>query len=311
MENLNTQKLLSIVTATYNNADLLPRFFESILTQEYQNWELIIINDGSTDNTGEICRKYGELDSRIRFYEQSNQGQAVARNWALELVSGEYIAFLDADDSIKPKTYIEAIRHLDKNLDCDIVAYPVEVIHKDERFTTKREGNSLHGSKAILEDLLINKSLRLLITDKLYHSHLLKGLRFVPRMLFDDNLMMIQIARRAKGICFSSEGGYEYHQEEYHPNKNDWTPHKEESKIFINCKFLDELSGDSSLRNTRAKVYQMIGNQSFSYIKNRKPTPKLLKEYLKAMPIGDALCNSVLSPVHKCKLLFLKLYSQI
>lgn len=311
MENLNTQKLLSIVTATYNNADLLPRFFESILTQEYQNWELIIINDGSTDNTGEICRKYSELDSRIRFYEQSNQGQSVARNWALELVSGEYIAFLDGDDAIKPKTYIEAIKLLEQNLDCDIVAHPIEIIHKDERFTTQREGNALLGGTNILEDLLVNKSLRLLTTDKLYQARLLKDLRFVPNILFEDNLMMVQIARKARGICFSTEGAYEYHQEEYEPDKNNWTSRKEESQIFVNCKFIDELSGDPSLKNCRARVYQIIGNQSFSYIKNRKPTPKLLKEYLKAMPIGDALCNSVLSPVHKCKLLFLKLYSQI
>lgn len=310
---MSSQGLLSIITATYNNANLLPRFFDSVITQEYRNWELIIVNDGSTDNTAEVCRAYAERDERIRYYEQSNQGQGVARNMALGLVRGEYIAFLDADDAIKPTTYVGAIQVLEREDGCDIVAYPIEWINKFQRFTTFKDGVPISGHQHILEGLLVDKALKLLITDKLYRAELLRELRFVPGIVFDDNLMMVQIAHRAQGICFSKEGAYEYHQEEYDPSKNQWTTHKEQSQIFVNCKYIDELSGAPSLRNCRAKVYQQIGNQLFFYIKRRKQSEnmQLLKKYIKAMPIGDAVCNSVLSLKHKGKLLLLKLYAQL
>lgn len=309
-----TPGLLSIITATYNNADLLPRFFDSILTQEYSHWELIIVNDGSTDNTAEVCRSYLERDERIHYYEQSNQGQGVARNWALELMQGEYVAFLDADDAIKPSTYAAAIQKLEEHTACDIVSYPIEWINRQERFTTFREGEASIGYRNILNDLIVHKTLRLLITDKIYRSELLRGLHFVPRILFDDNLMMVQIAHRAKGICFSPEGGYEYHQEEYDPGKNDWTSHKEYSQIFVNCRYIDELSKDKSIRNCRAMIYQQIGNQLNSYIKAKRLEEELARElirYIKTMPLSDALYNCVLSLKHKVKLLLLKVYSQL
>lgn len=310
---MSTQGLLSIITATYNNSDLLPRFFDSILAQEYSNWELIIVNDGSTDNTAEVCRTYAQKDARIRYYEQSNQGQGVARNWALALVCGEYLAFLDADDAIKPNTYSEAIKTLENHPKCDMVAYPMEWINQLERFTTFRKGEATYGYQAILTDLLVHKKAPLLITDKLYRADLLSSLRFVPQIVFEDNLMLIQIAHLSKGICFSSEGAYEYHQEEYDTSKNNWTSHKEYSQIVVNCMSIDELSGDPSLRDCRAKLYQQIGNQLSFYIKRKEDGEnlQLLKKYIRSMPLGDALCNSVLSLKYKGKLLLLKLYAQL
>lgn len=310
---MSKQGLLSIITATYNNADLLPRFFESILAQEYSNWELVIVNDGSTDNTTEICHIYTERDERIHYYEQSNQGQGVARNWALSLIKGEYVVFLDADDAIKPETYSAAIKLLEAHPECDIVAYPMEWINRNERITTLRAEEPRYGHYTILEDLLVHQKAPLMITDKLYKAELLQGLTFIPNIVFDDNLMMIQIALRAKGICFSTEGAYEYHQEEYDGSKNNWTSHKEYSQAFVNCKYIDELTGDLSLRDCRAKVYFQIVNQLFFYIKRREQSEnmQLLKKYIKAMPIGDAVCNSVLSLKHKGKLLLLKLYAQL
>lgn len=308
---MSLQGLLSIITATYNNANLLPRFFDSVLAQEYQNWELIIVNDGSTDNTAEVCSYYTARDKRIQYYEQSNQGQGVARNWALKLARGEYIVFLDADDAIKPNTYSAAIKLLGTLPECDMVAYPMEWINKIERVTTFRAEEPRYGYNNILEDLLVHQKAPLMITDKLYRAQLVQQLRFIPNIVFDDNLMMVQIALQAKGICFSTEGGYEYHQGEYDPSKNRWTSHKEYSQIFVNCKYIDELAGDSSLRNCRAKVYLQIANQLSYYIKTKgvnKENAQRLRKCIKEMPISDALCNSALSLKHKAKLFLLKAY---
>lgn len=93
MKNIST----SVIIPTYNRAELLSRAIRSVLAQTYQNWELILLDDGSTDDTTEIVNAYH--DSRIRYFYGENHGAACARNRALEKANGQYIAFLDSDDT--------------------------------------------------------------------------------------------------------------------------------------------------------------------------------------------------------------------
>ena len=90
--------MISIILPTYNCADYLDRSIMSVIRQTYNNWELLIIDDGSTDNTKEICNYYCNIDKRIKYIYQINQGVSVARNNGINLAQGQYIAFLDADD---------------------------------------------------------------------------------------------------------------------------------------------------------------------------------------------------------------------
>lgn len=312
---MSTQGLLSIITATYNNSDLLPRFFDSILAQEYSNWELIIVNDGSTDNTAEVCRTYAKEDNRIRYYEQSNQGQSVARNLGLQQAKGELITFVDGDDAVKPLTYSYAIEVLLQNKDCDIVAFPIEWSNSKEVFTSQSKSDKYLKKENMINALYLSADITRFVWDKIYYKSLFDefAIKFEPGIVFEDNLLVVQLLLRAKGICFSHTLGYEYHQEEYSPTKNQWTSHKEYSQIVVNCMSIDELSGDPSLRDCRAKLYQQIGNQLSFYIKRKEDGEnlQLLKKYIRSMPLGDALCNSVLSLKHKGKLLLLKLYAQL
>ena len=98
--------MISIIVPVYNAATFLPRCLDSILQQTYTDFELLLIDDGSTDSSGEICDKYCMLDKRCKTVHQKNGGTAVARNTGLELAVGEYIAFIDNDDWIHPQ-YLE------------------------------------------------------------------------------------------------------------------------------------------------------------------------------------------------------------
>jgi glycosyltransferase involved in cell wall biosynthesis len=99
---MSAEPLFSIMTATYNRAHLLPRAVNSVLNQTYQNLELIIVNDGSTDNTEDVCRSFS--DHRIRYHKQTpNRGVLAARNKALDLATGDYVAILDDDDELVPQ----------------------------------------------------------------------------------------------------------------------------------------------------------------------------------------------------------------
>ena len=95
-------KCVSIILPVYNAVNYIEKTITSVLNQTYKNFELIIVDDGATDGTSEICRNYAQKDYRISYYKQNNFGTAVARNRGIELAKGEYIAFLDHDDEYLP-----------------------------------------------------------------------------------------------------------------------------------------------------------------------------------------------------------------
>ncbi|MBN2787140.1 MAG: glycosyltransferase family 2 protein [Paludibacteraceae bacterium] len=95
-------KLVSIITPVYNGSKFISQTIDSVLMQTYEEWEMIIIDDGSTDNSSEIVLKYTQKDSRIRLLSQKNAGSAAARNNGIREAGGRYIALLDADDLWEP-----------------------------------------------------------------------------------------------------------------------------------------------------------------------------------------------------------------
>ena len=94
--------LISVVIPAYNAGQFLDETLESVLSQTYENWECIIVNDGSTDNTESVAKKWCEKDSRFRLTNKENGGLSSARNWGIKESKAEYIAFLDHDDVLTP-----------------------------------------------------------------------------------------------------------------------------------------------------------------------------------------------------------------
>lgn len=101
----------SIITPTYNRALLLPKAIQSITGQTYHNWEFIIIDDGSTDNTEEVVKKY-LTDPRVRYIKKENTGGAHSRNYGASLATGDFITFLDSDDEALPRWLETVNSHL-------------------------------------------------------------------------------------------------------------------------------------------------------------------------------------------------------
>ena len=116
---MDNQSLVSIMMPAYNAELFIQSAIESILSQTYNNWELIIINDGSTDQTENIVKNFD--DSRIRYYPQENKGEAAARNLALSKTKGEFVAFLDSDDKYLPDFLEITVSFLSLNPEIDAV----------------------------------------------------------------------------------------------------------------------------------------------------------------------------------------------
>ena len=113
--------LISVVIPAYNAEQFLDETLESVLSQTYENWECIIVNDGSTDNTEEIAKKWCEKDTRFRYFYKENSGTSDTRNLGIKKARGEYIAFLDADDLYMPNFLDVCLENLVEK-DVDLVA---------------------------------------------------------------------------------------------------------------------------------------------------------------------------------------------
>lgn len=109
LNNKNTSAVISVIVPCYNQAEYLSETLQSVFAQEYQEWECIIVNDGSPDNTSEVARVWTEKDSRFRYYEKQNGGLSDARNFGIAHATGEYILPLDSDDKIGPQYLSEAL----------------------------------------------------------------------------------------------------------------------------------------------------------------------------------------------------------
>jgi glycosyltransferase involved in cell wall biosynthesis len=118
--NSDYSPLISVIIPCYNYASYLPDSIGSIMNQSYQNWECLIIDDGSTDNSKEIVQQFSAKDSRIKYFLQINSGPTVARNYGLTLAKGQFIQFLDADDLIESRK-LETQIAIFKQGDYDIV----------------------------------------------------------------------------------------------------------------------------------------------------------------------------------------------
>ncbi len=131
----------SIIIPTYNRANRIPETVQSVLNQNYRNFELIIVDDGSTDNTQEIVGSFE--DERIRYFKKENEERAIARNYGIGKANGEYITFLDSDDRLYPHYFEEALKVIQSNDHPEWLHLAYEI--KDDRGKVIRRENKRTG----------------------------------------------------------------------------------------------------------------------------------------------------------------------
>lgn len=145
------QDLISIIVPVYNAEQHLSKMIETVLSQTYQKWELILVNDGSIDNTDFIIKKYLQKDSRIRYFTQINSGPSAARNKGIAEAAGVYLSFIDADDWVSPHYLAKLIEPLvDSKVDLVCAGY-YEINNQ------YKEGLKLHDFKLEQHNHEINK----------------------------------------------------------------------------------------------------------------------------------------------------------
>jgi glycosyltransferase involved in cell wall biosynthesis len=145
-----TAEMISIILCTYNRAKLLSNAIRSVIKQTEQDWELIIIDDGSNDNTYNIVKQFLRYDSRIVYFYHSNQGLAKARNRGLAIANGEFICFVDSDDELAPAHLEKRLRYLKRYPSVDFIHGGTKLIGAKEKHyvaDVKNPGKKIHLNK--------------------------------------------------------------------------------------------------------------------------------------------------------------------
>ena len=129
--------LISLVIPVYNVEKYLDKCMESVLAQTYDNYEVILVDDGSTDNSGKMCDEYAERDSRVTVYHQKNSGVSVARNVGIENAKGEFISFIDSDDWVD-ESYLEKLVNAQIKYNADLTICEYTNVYADGRPNVRR-----------------------------------------------------------------------------------------------------------------------------------------------------------------------------
>lgn len=203
--------LISVIVPVYNVEKYLDRCVESIVNQTYKNLEIILVNDGSTDNSGQICDVWAEKDNRIRVIHQSNMGGGAARNAALEIAKGDYIAFVDSDDYIANDMYQYLHNLMETETDIAECGY-VNVDNDREDF--KSAGNNIFvcDTKKAMEYHILDKYFKQMPVTKLYKKKCIESVRFPVGTKIDDEYFTYKTIGKANKLVHSTKICYAYRQ---------------------------------------------------------------------------------------------------
>lgn len=201
--------VISVIIPVYNVAAYLRECMESVLTQDHRQLEVIVIDDGSTDGSGDICDGYAAADSRVTVIHQPNRGAAAAKNAGLQAARGEYLSFVDSDDRLEPGAYSHMLRLL-RESGADIV----QCSHRDV-FRDHTDDRILSSGKTELDaadylSLLTKDWTCTLLWDKLFRRSLFDGILFETGHKIDDEYFTYRGIMNAKRVLRDDRVVYNY-----------------------------------------------------------------------------------------------------
>lgn len=203
---------ISVIVPVYNVEKYLEECLESIQKQTYKNLEIIIIDDGSTDNSGRICDEYAKKDDRIKVIHQLNQGLSEARNVGIQNATGRYIGFVDSDDYIDIDMYNMLITNM-KREDADISCCSSLKVYKNKIKINKK--NNCYGcinSEKAIKLLCEGHFIRVSVYTKLYKREIFENIRFPKGKKSEDIYVSYKLLDLADKIVYTSIQKYYYRQ---------------------------------------------------------------------------------------------------
>ncbi len=202
---------VSIIIPIYNTEPYLSECIDSVRRQTYHNLEIILVDDGSTDSSPQLCDRYAKMDRRIRVIHQSNQGVSAARNAGLAVMHGAYVAFLDSDDKIACDMIAVLADNLRKTgAELSVCGISQELSRDKGEYPDKVEVLTMHEA---IRQVILNPMFNGYVANKMFLSAYLKAYRlaFEPEVaMFEDQLLVVQYIRHCRKICVTDRVLYFY-----------------------------------------------------------------------------------------------------
>ena len=231
---------VSIVIPVYNTSRFLEECIRSVLHQDFTDWEVLLIDDGSTDDSGTICDQFAANDPRIEVLHQPNQGLSVARNNGLTRAQGEFVLFLDSDDFwLRQDTLTTLLDAMDRHPECDFIGFNwVYYFSKERQSRWTDFGNDVpevvSGEEALRSilrsgDTPMSACIKILRRDFLIKSEL----SFIPGITSEDIPWFMRLLCHAEGCLFLHDYLYGYRQEVDGSITREYSPRRFHDLVFI------------------------------------------------------------------------------
>lgn len=252
---------ISIVVPVYNVADYLHYAIESLIKQTYQNFEIILVNDGSTDNSPILCEDYAKQYENIYVFHKENGGLSDARNYGVERASGEYIGFVDSDDYIHESMY-EKLYEAIKKSGTEISECGVTRVYKN-MLRPHYEGEDyflILDKQEYLEEYLENRRLYGSAWCKLIQRDLAKKIKFPTGKIYEDAFYTLELLGNVNKFTIIS-GNYYY----YYIRENSITTRPFSSKDMDYVEIMDRIR-DYTLSNFPKYKDQLLVRLTYAYL---------------------------------------------
>lgn len=207
----NEDILVSVIVPAYNAGKYLGFCLDTVIAQTHKNLEIIVVDDGSTDNTGKICDEYANKDSRIKVIHQKNHGVAFTRNVGLDNATGEYIAFIDSDDYVK-SNYIEVLLETCTENCSNITICKSIDTYKRELFDLPVSYNArTYESMFLLKNVSYLDVCYEVVISMIFHKSVFDDLRFPVGLIYEDSYIYYDLIKNAGKITFIDTVLYYYY----------------------------------------------------------------------------------------------------
>lgn len=281
------KELITIIIPIYNVEKYIHKCIDSIINQTYKNLEIILVDDGSPDNCGKICDEYAKKDRRIKVIHKENGGISDARNFALDIFKGEYVAFLDSDDYVSTD-YIEYMYTLLRNNDSTMSICGVQVVNNSNKKYNQYETikTKIYNKEQAFENLLYSEGIEVSVNAKLYPREFWNETRFPIGEKYEDIAVIAEIINKAEKIAFGNKKCYYYLTRQGSISRNGFN--KGELDYIKNVKKMLECiekntTGieDAILRYNIYSKFRTLRILLFSKVKDNKLQEQLIMEIKK------------------------------
>ena len=276
---MKDDKIISIIIPIYNVEEYLDECLDSIKRQTYKNIEVILVNDGSTDESKEICERYCEKDSRFKLINQENQGLSEARNVGVRASIGEYIFFVDSDDVVKVDILEILLSFMAEDIDIVSCSYS----HQKEDLQLQKipnvvfQGDSYEAIFSCINYGKVNS----LAWAKLYRRRIVEAVPFLKGLLYEDTYTGIVNLKYIRKMIVLDTIGYYYRIHSNSIMKNEFS--KKNLDVFKICDSLyEEFKNDKLFAEISKLIFLIISQHVFYYrLRPKHEYHKIYQNYIK------------------------------